>query len=94
MARIRKIRATQEKVRKTAKRQSIARVGATANPKGRANSYQHEGYRGVMYIAPTRNMMKAEDKLLRTPGRHNVHQWSNAKQARGHVYVLEGRKMR
>jgi len=92
MARIRKIRVTQDKVRKIAKRQSIARVGATANPKGRANSYQHEGYRGVMYIA--RNMMKAEDKLLRTPGRHNVHQWSNAKQARGHVYVLEGRKRR
>jgi len=94
MGRIPKIHyVTQEKLRKMAKRQSIARVGATSNPKGRASRYHHEGYAGDMYVARTRNKMKAEDKLLRTPGRHNFHQLSNAQEAAGYVYAVTGKKM-
>ena len=46
-----------------------------------------------MFYAETQNMMFAEDKLLeiKVP-RHNVHEFSNAQEEEGYVYVIQGRK--
>ena len=73
------------------------RVGATADPDNRAKTYENEGYAGIMYVAPTNNMKKAENKLLDTAlnsgsGRHNVHTKSNAKESEGYAYVIKGKK--
>ena len=72
-------------------------VGATNHPDQRAQSYKAEGYAGVMYIAKTKNMMKAEERLLKEVrktrgGRHNVHSLSNAAEKPGYVYVIKGRR--
>jgi hypothetical protein len=84
---------TQEELREIANDKFSVRVGATVNPENRSNLYKHEGYAGTMYIAPTTNMMKAEDKLLEAGhGVHNVHQVSNAQEAPGYVYVIKGKK--
>ena len=95
MAGIREIApVTQEKLKEIADGKFIARVGSTTNPENRANNYQHEGYAGVMYVAPTTNMMKAEDKLLGSGyGVHNVHEMSNAQETNGYIYAIKGKKM-
>jgi len=48
-----------------------------------------------MYYAPTINMMRKEDKMLKiamskNKARHNVHKISNAPESPGYVYVIVG----
>lgn len=68
------------------------RVGSTNNPSSRASGYATDGYRGTMYVAPTNNMMKSEDRFLRADTRHNVHKYSNAAEDKGYVYVINGQR--
>ena len=71
----------------------ISRVGATDDPKRRAQEYAREGYSGTMYKFKTENMRKAEDKLLSvSPGWHNVQRSSNAPDQSGYVYAIKERK--
>jgi len=93
---IRKV-GSQQKLHKIVKQRKSIRVGSTKNPAKRASAYQSEGYRGTMYVASTQNMMKAEDRLMRTAkkaerGRYNVHQLSGAKAKPGYVYVNKGQR--
>ena len=84
---------TLKKLQRIAGGKSAARVGVTTNLKQRAQQYKMEGYRGKMFQSRTRNMRKAEDKLLqKTPGKHNIQKRSNAPAKPGRVYTLKGRK--
>jgi len=86
---------TQKELHEIVNERSAVRVGATIDPEDRARGYTYEGYAGIMYIASTVSMMKAEDKLLEVCRCvHNVHRRSNAPDAPGFVYVIIGRKMR
>jgi len=86
---------TQEQLNKIiADGKFIVRVGATINPEKRADDYERDGYTGVMYVAFTKNMMKAGDKLLRNGyGIYNRQGLSNAPEAPGYIYAIKGRKM-
>ena len=59
----------------------------------RKGEREREGYSGVMWYANTDNMKKTENKLLCTckSGQvceKNNHRKSNAKEAKGYVYVI------
>ena len=82
----------QKVLRKLVQQGKALRVGATNNPTRRNQEYKRLGkpYRGSqMLFAKTRNMMRAEDKLLslRKPPL-NDQQLSNASVKSGNVYVL------
>jgi len=88
---------SQQILNKIVKEKRSIRVGSTNNPARRASEYQSKGYRGIMFVAPSKNMMEDEDRLMRTAkkarrGRHNVHQLSGNKEGRGYVYVTIGQK--
>ena len=73
------------------------RVGATSDPGTRARVYANEGYAGIMFVAKTSNMRKAENRLLKAAfesgsGRHNQQTRSNAVAEPGFVYVISGRR--
>jgi hypothetical protein len=75
----------------------IIRAGASVDCDKRAYGYQRERFSGTMFYARTQNMMKAEDKLLEAGRRnnnliHNLQQFSNMPEARGFVYIIQGRK--
>ena len=79
------------------KEKGVIRCGATANYNNRANGYEREGYSGVLYYARTKNMMKAEDNLLKTGSNsgsciHNQQGQSNMQEKPGYVYVVKGKK--
>ena len=86
------VKVTQKQLAHIASQPYAIRKGATVNPPSRAAQYSHEGYRGVMYEAPTQNMKRAENKLLENPGIHNQQTHSNVAEKPGHVYVVKGRK--
>jgi hypothetical protein len=76
---------------------SVVRAGASVDCNKRANGYEHDRYSGVMYAARTKNMMKAEDKLLEAGRRnnsciHNQQQLSNMPESPGFVYAIKGKK--
>lgn len=74
-------------------RRGTVRAGVTTNPEVRAFFYERDGYSGTMYLARTRDMRRAEDKLFsRRDYRHNVQRRSNAKAEPGYVYLIVGRK--
>jgi hypothetical protein len=75
----------------------IIRAGASIDCDKRANGYEGELYSGVMFYARTQNMMKAEDKLLAAGWKngnckHNLQEFSNAKEEPGFVYIIQGKK--
>ena len=72
----------------------VVRGGCTIDPYRRKAEYEREGYIGTMYIATTKNMKKAEDRLLAARDfRHNVQRSSNAQEIAGYIYIIQGRKM-
>lgn len=83
---------TQQELHEKAEECGSIRAGATVDPNRRADEYEAEGFSGRMYVAPTENMMKAEDKLLDHELRHNEQVNSNAAEGAGYVYVIQGRK--
>ncbi len=87
---IRKV--SQEKLSKIAHQRGAIRAGSSKHPKARAEKYKDEGYGGTMFVAPTNDMKKAENKLLRNSLRHNTHERSNAPNKPGKVYVIKGKK--
>lgn len=69
------------------------RTGSTIDPKSRSISYQSEGYRGIMYYAPTQNMKKQEDNFLKIKQwLHNIHTESNSPETQGYIYIIQGRR--
>jgi len=90
------VNVSQKKLHRIASEKGSIRMGSTIQPRQRARAYQSPsggGYSGTMYVAPTENMMKAEDKLLKSKlGRHNVQSISNAQEEPGHVYAIQGKK--
>ncbi len=84
---------TQSKLQEIADERSAIRAGSTGDPDKRARDYAQEGYAGTLYYAPTENMMKSEDKILRGRNfRHNEQELSNASESPGNVYVIKGKK--
>ena len=81
-----------EKLFDLAKKHHNVRVGSTIDVEQRAEQYEEDGYSGDMYYAKTDNIRRAEDKLLRFHGRHNVHKRSGVKERRGYIYVILGKK--
>ena len=67
-------------------------VGSTDDVKRRTKEHEREGYSGVVYYSKTKNMMRAEDELLKHPGIHNKDKESGAQEQPGSVYVIKGRK--
>lgn len=68
----------------------MVRTGATTKPKERRNNYVYEDdYSGTMYVAPTNNMKKTEDELLKNNYPDNIHKTSNADEAPGYVYLIQ-----
>jgi len=101
MSGIRKVvKVNQKKLQKISAKKGSIYVGATKDYHQRADVHQTPrggGYTGTMYVAKTENMMKAEDKVLYSAistggGRHNVHEFSNAREKPGHIYVINGQK--
>ncbi len=85
--------ATQEQLLQIAQESHVIYAGATINPWRRADDHSSDGFTGTMFFAETRNMMQAEDRLLRVRNyRHNTHQQSNADPSPGYIYVIKGRK--
>ena len=73
----------------------LVRVGSSENALNgrRRGEYESDSYSGWMYIAKTKNMESAEQKLLdECRGKHNVQKTSNAKAKPGHVYILIGER--
>ena len=73
----------------------LVRVGSSENALNgrRRGEYERDSYSGWMYIAKTKNMKSAEQKLLdECRGIHNVHKTSNAEAKPGHVYILIGER--
>lgn len=69
------------------------RVGVTTDLDARIRSYENKGYSGTFYVAPTQNMMQAENRLLSGYDfRHNQQNQSNASDKPGWVYLIRGRK--
>ena len=94
MAGIREVHyVSQAKLHKIAEQKGSIRAGSTIDPVRRAGEYSRDGYAGKMYASRTKNMMKAEDKILAHSLRHNDQGRSNAQGGSGHIYVLKGRKM-
>ena len=87
-------RTTQAALRKEIAKSGAIRVGSTVDIRARANQYQQEGYTGTMSFAPTKNMKKAENKLLQAKKKpiHNQHRVSNNEEKPGFVYANNGRK--
>ena len=83
---------SQEHLIDLAKNPSNVRVGSTIDMKQRAVQYEEEGYSGDIFYTKAENMRKAEDKLLKHPGRYNVQRQSGAKERRGYIYVILGQK--
>lgn len=52
--------------------------------------YQHEreGYRGLILVAKTTNMRKAEDNLLKYPSWLNSQRSSNQNEEHGYIYAI------
>ena len=84
---------TQRELHRIAAKNGSIRGGATISPDARANSYEHGGYSGKMYVAKTENMMTAEDKILKHGLRHNQHDRSNAQAVPGFIYIIKGKKI-
>lgn len=84
---------TQSKLIKIRSKRGAVRVGSTKNPSSRSSNYATNGYRGTMFVAPTKNMMRSEDRFLKNSyARHNVHGFSNASEDKGFVYVIKGQR--
>lgn len=49
-------------------------------------------FEGTFYYAPTKNMMKAEDILLKNYLPYNKHKLSNHKEESGCTYVIKGKQ--
>ena len=73
------------------------RAGSTNDIERRRGEYYGGGYRGTMYYAKTKNMKKAEDRLLKDACeeflRHNRQCRSNNTEDEGYVYLIKGRKL-
>ena len=64
-------------------------AGITKDPERRRGEHQGEGYKGIMYCAPTQNMELAENKLLEVcPCYANRQRRSNASPDPGYVYII------
>ena len=85
------VKVTQKQLARKASQPYAIRKGATVDPPRRVGEYRHQGFKGKMYAAPTKNMMKAEDKLLKNPGIHNKQTLSNAQAKPGFTYSLQGK---
>ena len=72
----------------------VVRVGSTNDIKTRKQQYQREGYSGKMFYARTKNMKKAEDRLLqyKSKPRHNQQRHSNNEEKPGYLYAIKGKK--
>ena len=68
----------------------IVRTGSTTEPKERRKYYVYEvHYSGTMYVAPTDNMKKTEDELLKNNYRDNKQKTSNVEEKHGFVYLIK-----
>jgi hypothetical protein len=84
---------TQKELHDIAGEWGSIRGGGTQSPEERARGYERQGYSGTMFVAPTTNLMLAEDKLLQNNDfRHNQHQQSNLGEEEGYIYVIQGKK--
>ncbi len=87
------VKVTQEQLFTIAQEKYAVYGGSTDDPERRAREHSREGYSGKMFYADTKNMMQAEDRLLRTGNfRYNIQGSSNADQSPGYVYVIKGVK--
>ena len=81
-------------------RVKVRRVGATVNKEGalksRISKYKYKGYTGTLYLAKTRNMKKAENRLLEycMECHLNIQKRSNAQPKPGYVYIIKGPPVR
>ena len=73
---------------------NIIGVGVTTVPDTRISTYQSQGYIGTMYVAKTKNMKQAENRLLEAcqTCQLNVQRSSNVRAEDGYVYVIKGHK--
>ena len=66
-------------------------VGSTVNPRKRFYDHFRNGIKGCRVLRFVKNMMVAEDKLLKKyPKSTNVHRLSGAQPTRGYVYICKG----
>jgi len=85
---------SQGDLQRIVKEKGAVRAGSSTNLEGRIQQYKQEGYKGKLFHADTRNMMKAEDKLLKENPLHNQQKLSNAPERPGKVYVIKGGKFK
>ena len=63
-------------------------TGTTINPKRRRGEHDRSGKKGKMLYAPTKNMKKTENKLLKKCCKGNKQRKSNAKPKPGNAYTI------
>ena len=86
---------TQKVIYERVKEPGVICAGSTIDLEHHKAEYEREGYEGTMYYTETKNMKKAEGKLLASCADcgHNIQLSSNAEEKPGYIYIIKGTKM-
>ena len=68
------------------------RVGTTIDIHSEVEKLEKQQYSGFVYYSRTKNMFKAEDRLLQFPGVHNRQNTSSANSKKGYMFVFTAKQ--
>ena len=83
----------QEELFKIAQVPDSLRVGTTIDIHSEVENLEKQQYSGFVYYSRTKNMFKAEDRLLQFPGVHNRQNTSSASTEKGYMFVFTAKQI-
>ena len=86
---------TQRKLLELSRKRGVIYAGRSNNPRRRADQHEGKGYSGTLYYVKTKNMRKAENRLLmHRKYLHNKDRMSDRTGSvkEGYVYIIKGKR--